>query len=199
MKYLSFFLAVIGMIISTSITLQAQSEVNVDSPFGGSQTKTISQARSITLTNTVISIGTGVSTVAFFDNKKIQTAGAYLAVYGIIAGPSTGNFYAKDYPRGVIGMGVRTIGALLMVDATREVFGHRFANTLNVDNEEVSLTDTKILIGEGLILAGFIYNMISLNASVEEYNSGGRNFSINVTPAVVNDKVAPVLTASLRF
>jgi hypothetical protein len=176
----------------------AQSEVSINRPYGD-QEKTVSKARNIALTNTVVPIGAGITAVALFDNNTIQKTGAYLALYGIVAGASTGNFYAEDYPRGVIGMGARAAGSILMVNATREVFGQRFSNALNVDDKSVSLTDTKMLIGEGLILAGFIYNIISLNASVEEYNSGGRNFSVNITPAVVNDEVAPVLTASLRF
>ena len=176
----------------------AQSEVSINRPYGD-QEKTVSKARNIALTNTVVPIGAGITAVALFDNNTIQKTGAYLALYGIVAGASTGNFYAEDYPRGVIGMGARAAGSILMVNATREVFGQRFSNALNVDDKSVSLTDTKMLIGEGLILAGFIYNIISLNASVEEYNSGGRNFSVNITPAVVYDEVAPVLTASLRF
>jgi len=176
----------------------AQSEVSINRPYGD-QEKTVSKARNIALTNTVVPIGAGITAVALFDNNTIQKTGAYLALYGIVAGASTGNFYAEDYPRGVIGMGARAAGTIVMMNATREVFGQRFSNALNVDDKSVSLTDTKMLIGEGLILAGFIYNIISLNASVEEYNSGGRNFSVNITPAVVNDEVAPVLTASLRF
>ncbi|WP_440998983.1 hypothetical protein [Fodinibius sp. SL11] len=187
------------LLFGISSAAYPQSEVSINRPFAGDQQKTVSKARSIALTNTVLSIGTGVTAVALFDNNTIQKTGAYLTLYGLVVGTSTGNFYAEDYPRGVIGMGARAVGTLLMVDATREVFGHRFANTLNVDNEKVSLTDTKMLIGEGLLLAGFIYNMISLNASVEQYNTGGRNFSVNVRPTVVDDKVAPVLTASLRF
>lgn len=194
-KTILFFCLLFGITFSAD----AQSEVSINSPFVSGQQKTVSKARSIALTNTVVSIGSGVAAVALFDNNTIQKTGAYLTLYGIVAGASTGNFYAEDYPRGVIGMGARAVGTILMLDGTREVFGQRFSNTLGVDNEEVSLTDTKMLIGEGLILAGFIYNMISLNASVKEHNSGGRNFSINITPAVVDDEVAPVLTASLRF
>ncbi len=181
-----------------SAPVLAQSEVNINRPYGD-QEKTVSKARNIALTNTVVPIGVGITAVALFDNNTIQKTGAYLALYGIVAGASTGNFYAEDYPRGVIGMGARAAGTILMMNATSEVFGQRFSNALNVDDKSVSLTDTKMLIGEGLILAGFIYNIISLNASVEEYNSGGRNFSVNITPAVVNDEVTPVLTASLRF
>lgn len=186
-------------LLGVSFSADAQSEVSISRPFGNDQRKTVSKARSIALTNTALSIGAGITAVTLFENNTIQKTGAYLTLYGIVAGASTGNFYAEDYPRGVIGMGARAVGTILLVDGTREIFGQRFANTLGVDDKKVSLTDTKMLIGEGLVLAGFIYNMISLNASVKEYNSGGRRLSINVTPAVVNDEVAPVLTASLRF
>lgn len=187
------------LLLGISFSADAQSEVSISRPFGNDQLKTVSMARSIAFTNTTISIGAGLTAVALFDNNTIQKTGAYLTLYGIVAGASTGNFYAEDYPRGVIGMGARAVGTILMVDATREIFGQRFANTLGVDDKAVSLTDTKMLIGEGLILAGLIYNMISLKASVEEYNTGGRRFSINITPAVVDDKVAPALTANIQF
>ena len=190
-----FFCFLLGI----SFSADAQSEISISRPFGNDQRKTVSKARSIALTNTALSIGAGVTAVALFDNNTIQKTGAYLTLYGIVAGASTGNFYAEDYPRGVIGMGARAVGTILMVDATREIFGQRFANTLGVDDKDVSFTDTKMLIGEGLILAGLIYNIISLDASVREYNTGGRNFSVNITPAVVDEEVAPVLTASLRF
>jgi hypothetical protein len=186
------------LLFGFSSAVYSQSEISINRPYGNQQ-KTVSKARSIALTNTALSIGAGVTAVALFDNNTIQKTGAYLSLYGIVAGASTGNFYAEDYPRGVIGMGARAVGTILMIDATREVFGQRFANTLNVDDQKVSLTDTKMLIGEGLILAGFIYNLVSLNASVKEYNSGGRRFSISITPTVVDDELAPVLTASLRF
>lgn len=194
-KTILFFCLLFGI----SFSADAQSEVDINRILTGGQTKTVSQARSIALTNTVLSIGTGIGAVAFFENKTIKTTGAYLAVYGIVVGASTGNFYAEDYPRGVIGMGARTVGAILMVDATREIFGHKFANTLSVDDQQVKLTDTKMLIGEAFLLAGLVYNLVSVNQSVEEYNSGKRSFTLNVTPEVVNNDVAPVLTASFRF
>jgi hypothetical protein len=199
MKNHAISTVVLLFIFGCTIPTFAQSEVNINRLISGRETKTVSQARSIALTNTVLSIGAGVGAVAFFDNKTIKKTGAYLAVYGIVAGASTGNFYAEDYPRGVIGMGARTIGAILMVDATREIFGHKFANTLSVDDQQVSLTDTKMLIGEAFLLAGLVYNLVSVNQSVEEYNVGKRSFSVNVTPEVINDDIAPVLTASFRF
>lgn len=182
-----------------SLPVFAQNEVRINRPYSDQNTKTVAQARSIALTNTALSIGAGIASVAFIDNNTVQKAGAFLTVYGIVLAPSTGNFYVEDYPRGVIGMGARAVGTYLMVDATREVFGDTFANTFDVDTKKVSLTDTKMLVGEGLILAGLIYNLISLKSSVQEYNSNSQNFTLNVNSAVIDDNITPVLTASFNF
>lgn len=172
---------------------------NIRQPLSGNQPKTVSEARSISLINTAISVGAGLTSVAAFDDPTVQKVGAYVTVYGILMGPATGNFYAEDYPRGVTGMGARAIGAILMVDATREIFGNRFADALNVDKKEVSLTDTKMLVGEAFMVAGLIYNLISLKNSVDEFNAGKQNISVNVKPKTVNDRVAPVLTTRINF
>lgn len=196
MKKPLIFFVFLSLLLSLSIQTQAQSTVSVN--VGGDESKSASQARSIALTNTVSSIGVGVATVAMFENNTIETAGAALGVYGLIMGPSTGNFYAKDYKRGMIGMAARTVGAYLMVDATREIFGNDFADALTVDDREVSLTDTKILIGEALVLGSLLYNIFSTNASVEQYNQG-RGYSIRFDANSVHDTVAPVLTAQIRL
>jgi hypothetical protein len=195
-QYLSFGLLL--FFLGFSISSYGQN-VSINRPIGGDNAKSVSQARSIALTNTALSVGAGIGAVALSDNSTIETAGAILGVYGIVIGPSTGHFYAEDYPRGVIGMGARAIGAVLMVDATSEIFGRDFADALGVDDKDVSLTDTKVLIGEVLVLGSIVYNLISIKASVEEFNSGQNQFGLNVTPTVVNDKVAPVLTASFNF
>lgn len=196
MKKQFFFLGSLVLLLLVSSQIQAQSEISVNSR---NDLKNASKARAIALNNTVLSIGTGVAAVSLFDNNTIETTGAILGVYGVIVAPSTGNFYAEDFPRGAIGMAVRVVGSYLMVDATSEIFGRDFADVLGVDNKDVSLTDTKILIGEALILGSMIYNVISTKASVEEYNQRNNRFALNITPAVIDDKVAPTLTASFRF
>jgi hypothetical protein len=194
MKKRFFFICSLLMLIS--FQGQAQSEIAVNRQEG---LKNASKARTIAISNTALSIGTGAAAVSLFDNNTVEKVGAILGVYGVILAPSTGNFYASDHPRGVIGMGARAVGAYLMVDATNEIFGRDFADALGVDNKSVSLTDTKILIGEALVIGSMIYNILSTKASVEEFNERKQNFAVNVTPFVINEKVAPVLTASIRF
>lgn len=172
---------------------------DINQGMNSGSTKTVSEARSISLINTVLSIGAGITSVAAFDNPTVKKVGAYTTIYGILMGPSTGHFYAEDYPRGAVGIGARAIGSILMVDATREVFGNEYGDVLNVDNKEVSLTDTKMLIGEAFLLAGLVYNMISLKSSVDEYNAAHQNMTVNVTSEHVNNTVAPVLTARFNF
>lgn len=196
MKKQVFFTGFLIFLMLTSFQVQAQSEISVNRQEG---LKNVSKARTIALSNTVLSVATGLAAVSIFDNHTIEKTGAILGAYGVIVAPSTGNFYASDSPRGIIGIGARAVGSYLMLDATSEVFGRDFADALGVDDESVSLTDTKILIGEVLILGSIIYNVLSTKASVEEYNTGNKSFNVNVSSAVINGKVNPTLTASIRF
>lgn len=194
-QFLSFGLLI--LLLAASLQAQAQSEVSINRRTNG--LKNASQARSIALTNTIMPIAVGYGTVALFENNTLQSTGAFLAAYGLLMGPSTGNFYALDYPRGVIGLTARAVGSYLMVDATSEIFGREFASALYVDDRDVSLTDTKILIGEALVLGSIIYNIWSTKSSVKEYNNSQRRFSLNVTPAVIENKVAPLVTANIHL
>lgn len=196
MKKQIFFTCSLIFLMFISFQVQAQSEISVNRQEG---LKNVSKARTIAISNTVLSVATGLAAVSLFDNHTIEKTGAILGAYGVIVAPSTGNFYASDSPRGVIGIGARAVGSYLMIDATREIFGRDFADALGVDNKSVSLTDTKILIGEVLILGSIIYNVLSTKASVEQYNAGNKSFNVNVSSAVIDGKINPTLTASIRF
>lgn len=196
MKNQIFFSGFLIFLMLISFQSHAQSEIAVNQSEG---TKNASKARTIALSNTVLSVATGLAAVSLFDNHTIEKSGAILGAYGVIVAPSTGNFYASDSPRGVIGIGARAVGSYLMIDATSEIFGRDFADALGVDDEDVSLTDTKILIGEALILGSIIYNVLSTKRSVAEYNAGNRNFNVNLSSAVIDGKVNPTLRASIRF
>lgn len=196
-KYLYFGL--FFALMNVSLLANAQSDVQVSRQLGNDNLKNVSQARFIALSNTALSVATGLAAVNLFENNTVQTAGAWLGAYGVIMGPATGNMYAQDYPRAFIGVAARAAGSYLMIDATREIFGNKFADQFNVDKKEVSLTDTKILIGQALILGGFVYNVLSSKQSVEEFNAGNKQLGLNVTPTVIDDKVAPTLTATFNF
>lgn len=178
--------------------LSAQNMVNIQAQSGGDQLKNVSQGRSIALTNTVMAMATGVAAVSLFSNNTIETTGAALTVYGIVMGPSTGNFYAEDYSRGLVGAAGRAAGAFLMADATREVFGHSFADALQIDDQEVSLTDTKMLIGGSLVVASAVYNLLSIKQSVNNYNARW-GLSMNVASAGFSHTLTPMLTARYNF
>ncbi len=169
---------------------------------GGSrfEAKTVEQARGLAATNTLMPLAVGVGSVALFENNTIQTVGAAMALYGLAMGPSTANFYADDYTRGLLGLLARTAGGYLMADATSEIFGRRFADALNVDNKSVSLTDTKILIGEILIVGSIIYNLLSAGNSVAEYNAAqGQRIRISVEPSEgpFSSNYVPVITGKI--
>lgn len=174
----SIFFAVALLFLTLPVYVQGQPELGRQV-----EAKNVSQARSLAATNTLMPLAVGVGTVALIENGTLQTAGAALAVYGLSVGPSTANLYANDYARGMLGILARAGGAYLMQDATSEIFGRRFADALNVDNKEVSLTDTKILIGEILIIGSIVYNFVSAKQSVDQYNAArGARIRVSVEP-----------------
>ena len=199
MKNSIYVIILLPILALITVPLQLHGQGNVNINVGDRGVKSVSKARSIALSNTALAIGAGAATVATFENNTIETIGVILGIYGIVMGPSTGNFYANDQPRGVIGMGIRTAGSFLVIDATREVFGDQFANTLKVDDQKVSVTDTKILRGGTLLLAGTVYNILSVKSSVEEYNQQKGRLGMKMNSVEINNKIAPVLTAQINL
>jgi hypothetical protein len=201
MKKRFLLISIITFVLCNPFQLLAQNQLSFNNNqqlLVDDDLKSVSQARGIAFTNTLLPMATGIAAVALFDNNTVQTIGAISTVYGLVMGPSTSNFYADDYGRGMAGLAVRAVGVYLMADATQEIFGSEFSNALGVDDKEVSLTDTKILIGEVLVLGSALYNIISAKASVEEYNEG-KGVTVRVSTANINDRRVPLLTASVHF
>lgn len=192
-KLLLFGILLSFLSFSSVVYAQRSSSLSIRRGTG----KSVSKARNIALSNLVTPTLTGLGAMALTDGKRIETVGSALVAYGLVVGPSTGNFYAKDFKRGFIGFAARTTGAILMVDASREIFGNTFADRLKIDDKEVSLTDTKILIGEALVLGSIIYNIITVKKSVEEYNDS--IISLGLNSVTVDHKAAPVFTARINF
>lgn len=187
-------LSVIALLLAACSPVAAQhfQAQNQEAP------KSVLRGRSIALTNTILSIATGMAAVSFFDNKTLQTGGAVLTTYGLVMGPSTGNFYGDDYRRGLLGAAGRAAGLYLLADATREVLGDPFADVLGVDDTEVTLTDTKVLTGGILVISSTLYNVISVSQSVWEYEEE-RTVSMGMNTAVIENKVTPMITAHFHF
>jgi hypothetical protein len=171
---------------------------NAQSRFNSPNIKNIDDARSRAIKNTIFPLAVGIGAATLFESKTIETTGSILAVYGLIMGPSTGNFYAKDYLRGMLGVAARIGGGFLIKDATREIMGGDVADALGWDDEDVRLTDTNILIGGGLILGSAIYNVISSKASVNRFNEK-TGAIIAVVPGFQQGQTFPMLTASFDF
>lgn len=161
--------------------------------------KNVSEARNRALTGTFIPLATGVAATKLFKSKSMQTVGATLAVYGLIMGPSTGNFYAEDYMRGTLGALVRAgVGYYMLRDATREIMGKQVSESLGWDNKDVELDDTSVLIGAGVFLGTMVYNVLSVRQSVNEYNNP-RGYGMRLDSELVGGKTLPVLTARVDF
>lgn len=161
--------------------------------------KSVSEARNRALTGTVLPVATGVLATKVFKSETVQTIGASLAVYGLIMGPSTGNFYAEDYLRGSLGAAVRLgVGYYLLRDATRELMGKQVSESLGWDNKDVEITDTRFLIGAGVFLGSMVYNVLSSKASVKEFNRS-KGYALRLSGEEIEGKAIPVITASLNF
>jgi hypothetical protein len=160
--------------------------------------KSVSEARGLALNNTLLPVATGIGAVYLFKNNTVQTVGAALAVYGLIMGPSAGNFYAEDYMRGTLGAMMRIGSGYLLLDATRELMGDRVADRLAWDDKRVSISDTQVLVGAGVFAGSMLYNLLSAGASVREYNQQS-GYSFYVVPGRVNQNLVPLLTARFDF
>lgn len=177
------------------------SEVSYAQPEIGSSRylKSVSEARNRALTGTIVPVATGIVATKIFKSEAMQTVGASLAVYGLVMGPSVGNFYAEDYLRGTLGAAVRTgVGYYMLLDATRELMGKQVSESLGWDNKDVEISDTQVIIGAGVFLGSMVYNVLSSKKSVEEFN---RSMGYGMLPGVqqVGGKNVPVLTARINF
>ena len=148
--------------------------------------------------NTVTPVATGYGMVKLFDSNTMETVGATLAVYGLIVGPSTGNFYANDYLRGGLGTLTRIGAAFLLQNATSEVFGREFADALGVDDKSVSLGDADIIVGSTLMLGTIVYNIFTAPVSAREYNRK-MGYAVNIESLRGTGRSVPVVTARITL
>ena len=161
--------------------------------------KSVSEARNRALTNTILPMITGITAANVIKNNTVQTLGSALAIYGLVLGPSGGNFYAEDYLRGGLGVAARAgIGYFMLLDATRELMGKEVAESLTWDKKDVELTDTKVLIGTGVLLGTVVYNIISSKASVNEFNRS-KGYQVELSGEQVGRELYPVISAKFSF
>ncbi|NUM79902.1 hypothetical protein HUU42_03770 [bacterium] len=131
--------------------------------------KNPAKAMNLALAHTLIPIGASIALFSIGDSNvegiQLVTATSLL-VYGGLIGPSVGNFYAKDYARGGIGMGLRAAGTLM-------VFGH-IVETIRYDNDDDATGgapgDGLALLGTALVMGSTFWNILSARNSANAYN-----------------------------
>ncbi len=125
--------------------------------------KTFTTAIILSALNTAIPVGLGTLMIhSSEDNVGLYSGegwggviGGFLLVsYGVVIGPSIGNFYADDLANGLGGIAIRTFGGIVAMEAQ--------------DGSLRSRNRQKL--GYCLIIGGAIYNFISCQASVKRYN-----------------------------
>jgi hypothetical protein len=193
-KFIACFFLIAVFIYAGASSLQAQTE----SRYRSQHLKYVDEARTQAIAGTLVPLALGIGTASLVENNTVKKTASFAAVYGLVLGPSLGNFYAKDYARGMLGIAARMGGGYLLLDATRELAGKDVADGLGWDDKSVSLTDTRVLIGGGIIIASAVYNVISAKASVESYNRN-TGYTIGLAPVIVNDQTVPLVTANIQF
>lgn len=192
MKKFLFCIAILVIGLAPNLSY-AQSELGRDRNI-----KNVSEARGLAFTNTMMPVVTGLGSVWLFEDPTIHKIGSALAMYGLVVGPSTANFHAEDYTRGMIGILARLGAGLVLKDATREVFGPDVSDALGWDKKEVSLSDTNMLIGAGVFVGSAVYNVIAAKRSVDNYNSN-RGYNMAVAPMVHQGKLVPAVSGRINF
>lgn len=188
----------VTFIILASVTVTALAQAETGGLMQDARVRSENQAVTQSIINTLMPIAVGYGSVKLFKGNTVETIGASLAIYGLIVGPSTGNFYANDYLRGGLGALTRLGAAFLLQDATSEVFGRDFANALHVDNESVKLGDTNIIVGSALMVGTIAYNLVTAPVSVREYNRK-MGYAMEIQSLPGTGRSAPMLTAKINF
>lgn len=184
--------------------ISAQNTVRATPELQRNPSKSVSEARQLSFINTAFPLGLGLATAGLFEHHTVKKIGSSMVIYGLVVGPSIGNFYANDYLRGALGLATRVGSGILLTDFTREAFGSNVSDPLGWDSEgDVKFTDTRILVGSVLFAGSMVYSIWSSKSSVEEYNAQfNMAMTVQPVPSTVPDHGAnsvPMLTATIHF
>jgi hypothetical protein len=142
--------------------LQDQTKTNIHA-------KSPSKAMYMALGHTLIPIGAGIGLMAMGDSnvEGLQLiSGIAVLTYGGLVGPSMGNFYAKDYVRGGLGIAMRAIGTLMVWSS----IGQAMAWGNDDEAEGPAPGETMGSVGVLLVLGSTVWNIISAPGSANAYN-----------------------------
>lgn len=138
------------------------------------------------------------------SSGSTDIVGGIILSYGILVGPSMGNFYARDESRSVGGLAVRVIGGGLMLagvlswanDFSNSV-GNAFSTGRHTDSGESGVL--LFLAGASITAGGIIFNLATAGQSARDYNRMHKLGNVSVTPVYFSQQKAPGLAFNIRF
>ncbi|KAB2880124.1 hypothetical protein F9K33_06490 [bacterium] len=142
--------------------LQDQTKTNIP-------VKSPSKAMKMALGHTLIPIGAGLGLMIIGDSNVEgirRVSGLTLLTYGGLVGPSMGNFYAKDYTKGGLGIGMRAIGTLMVASS----IGKAMAWGNDDEAEGPAPGEMMGTVGVLLVLGSTVWNIMSAPGSANTYN-----------------------------
>ncbi len=123
-----------------------------------------------------------------------ETAGSFAVGYGFLIGPSMGNFYAQDFGRGLLGVGIRTAGTALFYSGVADALQDDWFD--DEGNDSRGDGGAKITGGFIIYTIGALYSIFTLPQSVHDYN---KKFELSASPSYDPKSRTLALHAQLVF
>ncbi len=126
-----------------------------------------------------------------------------LLVYGLMIGPSTGNIYAHDWKRGFNGFLFRGlgIGTMILSEAySGELLDGGPSPGFYGSGSSFQATDVVLAAGIVIFAGGIVYNFVTADQSVREYNERVRQgIGVRMAPSLDMKTGTPLLIARITF
>ncbi|MDX1637378.1 MAG: hypothetical protein R3281_05385 [Balneolaceae bacterium] len=151
--------------------------------------------------HTLVPVALGYPLFNFTDQVSVSTAGGLMMAYGILLGPSMGNFYADDDERGQLGLNIRAGSAGFLAACSLFLVPDMFAGIFgSEDSIDYSGIKTVTYITGGVVAGSIVFNLATIPHSVNEYN---RQVELDLRPGIQfignSSRMGPSVTLSLRF
>ncbi len=157
-------------------------EPAVCTPFGPAtdarQLKRPLKALFYSLGCTFVPLGAGYL-LALIEDQTCQTIGGAVGGFGLVVGPSMGNFYAHDGLKGGLGIGMRVIGVGMITAGLWDLI-----ETVIEEGESGSGKYSAALITGGtvLVMGSAVWNMVSAPFSARRYNARRNVLGCGIQP-----------------
>jgi len=139
-------------------------------------TKDPGKALHAPLVHMMVPMTLGGALAAELHNVQI---GAAAIGYGLVVAPSIGSFYAEDYLRGALGIGIRLVCWGIVAGA----MGERMDVKTGVP-EHHKISDTLALSALGVAVGSTVWNIATAPASARRFNARHQQTSFMLMPVV---------------